>query len=247
VARFKPHRLNINCANIHEVKIGKLLGGASVRVVYEGDWNGNKVAVKVNRNRKETNIYHIYQTTREAAVLYALRRKPNINRIVGWCNETIVLELADGIVGVNRNKISVERTLQKLLDVAKGVQQVHAVNVTHGDIKGSQFLIGHNGHLLLGDFDMMKFTGLSNTNTKCKFMLPRGMGDIPQDERLDIGRVAIVLEGILENIDVKSTEYIAMKRLIAKAMNRNIYYRPSATEIVERIEATLSNYKKSRV
>ena len=237
VARFKPEHLDINCDNIHEVKIGKVLGSGSVREVYEGYWNGSKFALKISYKGK-----NISKTTQEAAVLYELRREPNIIRLVGWCNETIVLPKLDRKYADFR-KDSTERALQISLDIAKGVQQMHAINVTHGDIKWSQFLYDKRGKLLLGDLDLMQFTGFSNKNEKCKFMT-RGYG--PFDERSDIGRIALLLGDILKGINEKSIEHKAMEDLIEKASSSNMRHPPSATKIVKRIEAILRNYKTSQ-
>ena len=131
VARFKPERLDINCDNIHEVKIGKLLGSGSARVVYEGEWNGQSVALK-----KSHGTGRIKKIVQEAAVLYSLRRSRNTIHILGWCNKTIVLPKLD-ILDNQISKDPIKRALQKSLEFAKGVQQMHTIDVTHGDLKWS--------------------------------------------------------------------------------------------------------------
>ena len=47
IRNFKPEKLKINCDNIHEVKLGKLLGSGLKRKVYEGEFRRQQVAVKM--------------------------------------------------------------------------------------------------------------------------------------------------------------------------------------------------------
>ena len=248
VRLFRPEKLPINCNNINEVKIGKLIGKGSGREVYEGDWHGSKVAVKIDNDRA---VKRIDKITKEAAVLYKLRRYPNIIHIVGWCNTTIVLEKVDGNLGemINSQHISIERALEMSLDIAKGVQQMHTLPwgaVTHGDIKQNQFLYNRKGKILLGDLDRMEYTGLSNINEKCKFYSVKGDG--PFDEKVDIYWIAVIMRTISHRVNDDTSEYPqAVLDLVGEALDDNTIKRPSATEMVERIEAMLRNYKTSHV
>merc|ERR1712232_641434 len=126
VRKFKPDELEINCGNIHEVKIGKLLGSGGSRKVYEGEFHGRKVALKDSRVKSMRKITMI---TEEAALHFQLNGAPNIIPLLGWCNTTIVLDKAAGTLSeLIMNKmleISVESALKMALDIAKGLQQLH--------------------------------------------------------------------------------------------------------------------------
>ena len=79
VRQFRPEKLDINCENMHEVKIGKLLGAGALREVYEGEWHGKKVALKMVKSNTKNNIQKIIPA---AAVLFQLRESSNIVKIV---------------------------------------------------------------------------------------------------------------------------------------------------------------------
>ena len=70
----------------------------------------------------------------EATMLYKLRRSLSIIHFLGWCNETIVLQKLYRIHH-QYNKDPIERSLQKSLDLVKGVKQLYVINFTDRDIK----------------------------------------------------------------------------------------------------------------
>jgi len=244
IRQFRPERLAITCDNIHEVKIGRLLGTGEGREAHEGDWHGTKVAIKIpfeGNNYNGTLSGNEYdRMLKEASVLQRLERAPNINRILGWCNKTIVVEKAEGTLDkIIHHRLTAQRALEISLDIAKGVQQLHTLPigpVSHGDIKTSQFLYDSKGRIFLGDLNHMKYSGLSSTNTKCN----------PHDEE-DIHKIAGIMKGVLEKVEHKSRKYLqAMQDLIGEALDSDPVKRPSATEMTERIEAIGRKYGISR-
>ena len=253
VQKFRPEQLEINCDNIHRVKLRKLLGHGALRHTYEAKWQGKNVAVKVIHKHSKK---FVKQITLAAAVHFQLREASNFVHILGWCNSTIVLEKAMGnlLVAINHQMFSVERALQLSLDIVKGVQQLHTLPggpVTHGDIKLSQFLFDNQGKLHLSDLDRMHYTGYSNTNEKCKFIFNDVHNDDcgPFDEKFDINSTARVLQQLRRNsVKEETSKYPqAMNNLIDEAFNNDPAMRPSATSMVQRMSAILRDYIASHV
>jgi len=239
VRQFKPNKLEINCDNIHELKIGKLLGAGATAHVYEGHFHKKKVAVKIPKS-DHSSERTIKSCTAEAAVLYQLRRAPNVANLLGWCDDIMVLEKAAGnlkeLLTAKKMKGNMpeENSLKIALDITKGLQQLHAIHVTHNDVKPSQFLFTHQETVFLNDFGSMRFTGYSNSNTKCQFYVNRPFYSF-QDENVDILYTASFLFML-------RIRHPAMKDLIAEASDSDPVKRPSAAEMVKRIEAILGEH-----
>ena len=194
---------------------------------------------------------------------FQLRKASNFVPILGWCNTTIVLEQAIGTLSNTienakrrREKVSVERALEMSLDVVKGVQHMHTLPggpITHGDIDSKQFLFNKEGALMLSDLDRMQYTGYSSTNRKCQFrpevVAQRNYG--PFDEKYDINRTGLILQTLSSlpaiNEDEMDAYPQAMNNLIAETLHANPIKRPSASEMVQRINAILRHYKASHV
>jgi len=249
IRNFKPEELKINCDNIHEVKLGKLLGSGLKRKVYEGEFRGQQVAVKkVWHNPIKYRVRTMIML--EAATSFQLIGASNIASLLGWCDTTIVLSKAAGNLDqlIKEQEISVQRALKMALDLTKGVQQLHAVPMVHNDFFPHQILFTDEGTLLLSDFDSVFYAGNSNSGTKCR------------DTKDNIYRLALMLwmlrakerphrflwwkwmEPNRPPMEKMSDYPQAMQDLIVEAWDANPNKRPSATEMVQRIEAILHDY-----
>ena len=254
VQKFKPEELEINCDNIHEVKLGQLIGYGSYAEVFEGEWHGRKVALRKRKGKHFISKRNLDNTLEAAAVMFQLREAPNVVHLLGWCNATIVMNKADTILKkIMKRELSVARSLEISIDIAKGVQQLHELPmglVAHGDIKPTQFLVDEQGTILLGDFHKIHYIGYSNAITKCQFKWRDGN---IVDEKQDIHDIALIMwqlqSQIPPDIGPVTTEKMkdypqAMQDLIVEAWDTDPVKRPSATEMVHRIEAILRSYKE---
>ena len=264
VQKFKPEKLQINCDNIHEVKLGKLLGRGSWAEVFGGEWHGRKVAVRKLKAGNVMTERGLNDTLVATAVMFQLRKAPNVVHLLGWCDGTIVMNKADttltGMI-LTGQELSVVRSLEIALDIAKGVQQLHEHPmgpIAHGDIMPNQFLADEQGTILLGDFHKIHYAGYSNANIKCQY---KQHGTIV-DEKQDIHDIALIMWQLRSRLRVskecspnkyglkcpvkKMKDYPqAMQDLIVEAWDTDPVKRPSATEMVQRIEAILRSYKAS--
>lgn len=184
---FEPEKLMIHCGNIHEVRKGRKLGQGYWRKVYEGDFRGTRVAMKLVRQQHEKRRDIVTRHVQEAAMLFQLRNEPNVVHLLGWCNSTIIVDYVsdqlEALVFDRENDLPVERALELALDAAKGVAQLHQITagpIAHTDIQTRQFLINSQGVLLLNDFNRQKYAGPavsgSDRGKKCFFMTPVAKG-----------------------------------------------------------------------
>lgn len=290
VRLFKPEELEINCLNILQLKRGKKLGSGYWRKVYEAEWKGRKVAMKLVRNGLMSRSDIVQRHTREAAVLFQLRHSVNTVHLLGWCNTTIVVEfvpyLLEDLVFDTRNDLPVKRALELALDAARGVKELHEVPggpFAHTDIQTRQLLINDQGRLLLNDFNRMKYTGPcllpGQSHNKCLFRTPvaKGKWRSPQeyadeslDERLDIYSLSMLLwtlrsreppfedverddvyrdvvaKSIRPKVEMMSDFPKAMQDLIMEGWDQDPYKRPTAAQMVVRIQKILDDYNNGK-
>ena len=272
IAHFKPEALDITCSNIGELKMEEKMGNGQFRKVHKAKWHGKNVAVKEKLNDEKKKWYIQRSVMEEASVLFRLRDSPYISRLIGWCNSTLVLEYVPRTLHQllldEQEEISVREALKLGLNVAKGVEQVHQIGIAHGDIDSGQFLINDEGQVVLGDFNLMNSVGLGER--KCSFHGFLNYGapeeDNPDeiyDEKIDIYHVAFVLWQLrarrepFDDLNAIGRRVIAgerpdiglmndypqeMTNLIVEAWDGDPTKRPSASDLVKRIEAILQTY-----
>ena len=212
VQHFDPEDLPLTCANMHELEKGELVGHGNFRQVYKAMWNGRPVAIKELLPKFHSDAGKMQSIIKEVAVHYQLRHASNILELLGWCNGTVVLEYApmtlDELIWKTVSEpFSVQRSIKLGLDVVRGIAQLHNVPhgpVAHGDIAYFQFLVAPDGRVLLGDFDLIEFTGTNATGHPCRFQkqaaYARGKWHAPEekqrhfvDEKIDLYGAALLL------------------------------------------------------
>jgi hypothetical protein len=202
---FNPDKLEINCSNWDQLKMGKVLGHGRSGQAVEATWRGNKVAVKqsLNSNRPRS---HPKEVLRVAALNYKLVHSENIVKIIGMCDSSLVFEYVPTTLKslvFGEEKLSVKKSLSLGLDMVKGLAQLHAIGpVVHADLSISQYLVNPNGKVQLSDLESSRYVGLDKNGNKCtywkkaggKFNSPERMaGSAELDEKDDIYRNALAL------------------------------------------------------
>ena len=227
---------------------------------------------------------------KEASVLFQLLNSPNVVKMLGWCNSTIIVEYVseflEDIVFNPNQELSVQRALEYALDASKGVAQLHASAggpFAHTDIQTRQFLINDRGTVLLNDFNRIKYSGphllIGKEETKCNYRTPvaKGKWRSPEeyadskklDEKVDVYSLSMVLwslrsrekpfedierdvvysdvveKGIRPDIEKMSDFPPAMQELIIQGWDQDPTRRPTAQQMVYRIEAILNTENPS--
>jgi serine/threonine protein kinase len=187
--------------------------------VYKAKWKDSKtglerlVAVKIVKEKLLARSDIIPRHVEEAAVMFPIRKEPNVVALLGWCNSTVIVDYIphalDEFIFDTQVDISVQKALELALDAAKGLYQLHAAPggpFAHADLQPRQFLLNTNGILLLNDFNRVRYTGPSllkgEENLQCLFQNSvakgkwRALEEYARqqlDEKLDIYSLALVL------------------------------------------------------
>ena len=169
---------------------------------------------------KEYFNFHYDIVRRDALVMERLTKSPHVLPLHGHCGFAVVVPWADGgtfgnaLENINsegdtswRNMSSVER-LKYAMDAAKGLADVHDIDVVHGDLTVNQYLVG-NGTLQLGDFNrgiLLRKNSTDSNNSFCTFVelqpfatmsAPEVYKNEPKTSAIDVWSLGSVLYHIL--------------------------------------------------
>uniref|UniRef100_A0AAV1UZH2 Protein kinase domain-containing protein n=1 Tax=Peronospora matthiolae TaxID=2874970 RepID=A0AAV1UZH2_9STRA len=214
VARFKPAELELNCQNMEQLEITGYIGKGFWREVFKAKWNGRDVAVKRVKEKLMSRPDIVIRHVEECATIFPIRNDPNIVKLVGWCETTVVVDYLphplDLLLFDSNESVPVRRALELARDAARGVAQLHNAPggpFAHTDLQSRQFLINANGTLQLNDFNRVKYAGPrlvdgKPTDEMCMFdaSVAKGKWRSPEeyqflqlDEKLDIYSLSLVL------------------------------------------------------
>ena len=153
------------------------LGEGSFAKVYKGRYDGKPCAVKVFKEevlKRELST----EPANEVEILSKVQH-PNIVRMYGmWLDPhkeramAIVMELCDEslydfIRKYRGEKVSIEKKLHILQDIARGMVYLHSQNIIHGDLRSSNTLLCHAEDKTvakLADFAMAKLLDTDSQN-----------------------------------------------------------------------------------
>lgn len=169
--------VHIDFANDLQVDEGEPLGKGAFGTVYLAKWKGKAVAVKklhtTQLTKKERKMF-----VRETLVLSLLGEHPNIVQLFGYTLSpaSLVMEyVPNGSLSYLLHycddpaveaKITDGRIkLNILLGIAHGMTQLHACNVTHGDLKPQNVLLTDDFHAKIADFGLATFRAKSASTT----------------------------------------------------------------------------------
>ncbi|KAF9777371.1 kinase-like domain-containing protein [Thelephora terrestris] len=117
--------------------------------VWKGTHNGRKVCIKRLR-LSEQSREAVEKAFCKEAITWKRFEHPNVVAFIGATRNPLQFVSEANRVGL-------------LLDVAEGLDYIHANHTTHGDLKGPNILIDHTGHACLADFGLASVVrGLSS-------------------------------------------------------------------------------------
>jgi tRNA A-37 threonylcarbamoyl transferase component Bud32 len=246
-----------------EIAINELIGQGNCGDICSGNWKDQKVIVKTIKGTFSDDEYALL--IREAKILSLLKHS-SITSFYGAVldkqNPCVVLEyLERGLLSdvLKNTPLDFATKKQIALDVAEGLQYLHAKNIIHGDLRCETVGLDKNWHAKLTDF------GLSNTliNTiatiklskyKSQFLAPElflrdgrpmeatdtynyglFMFELFTDRKIPLQDMLQVMseQPGLKNLNLP-IEYM---NIIAKCVNKNPEERPKLIDVIKQIEA----------
>ncbi|KAF9785470.1 kinase-like domain-containing protein [Thelephora terrestris] len=132
------------------------VGGGGFSDVWKGIHNGRKVCIKDPRFHVQ-NREAVKKSFCKEAITWKRLEHPNVVSFIGvtqnplqivseWMPNGTVREYVNENPGANRVGL--------LLDVAEGLNYLHASHTTHGDLKGPNILVDCTGRACLADFGL---------------------------------------------------------------------------------------------
>ncbi|KZT26137.1 kinase-like protein [Neolentinus lepideus HHB14362 ss-1] len=173
---------------IHE---HKKLGQGGFAAVYQGDWKGTTVAVKVIDNAVHERVFR-----KEISVWKNLRH-PNILQFLGACYTgergfavCVYKENGDVLNYLQTNPDT--NRIQLPYEASKGLSYLHGQRVIHGDLKANNILVDAHGRACLCDFGLAqvkaqtKSLASSQNVGTARWASPEQMSGSPLNEKTDI-------------------------------------------------------------
>ncbi|XP_006648463.3 probable serine/threonine-protein kinase SIS8 [Oryza brachyantha] len=190
-----------------DLHIGERIGLGSYGEVYHADWNGTEVAVKKFLDQDLSGVA-LDQFKCEVGIMSRLRH-PNVVLFLGYVtqppNLSILTEyLPRGslyrLLHRPNSQIDETRRLKMALDVAKGMNYLHASHPTivHRDLKSPNLLVDKNWVVKVSDFGMSRLkhhTFLSSKSTAGtpEWMAPEVLRNEPSNEKCDVYSFGVIL------------------------------------------------------
>ncbi|KAF0934160.1 hypothetical protein E2562_023423 [Oryza meyeriana var. granulata] len=190
-----------------DLHIGERIGLGSYGEVYHADWNGTEVAVKKFLDQDLSGVA-LDQFKCEVGIMSRLRH-PNVVLFLGYVtqppNLSILTEyLPRGslyrLLHRPNSQIDETRRLRMALDVAKGMNYLHASHPTivHRDLKSPNLLVDKNWVVKVSDFGMSRLkhhTFLSSKSTAGtpEWMAPEVLRNEPSNEKCDVYSFGVIL------------------------------------------------------
>mmetsp|Transcript_27572 Transcript_27572/g.66274 ORF Transcript_27572/g.66274 Transcript_27572/m.66274 type:complete len:986 (-) Transcript_27572:1744-4701(-) len=204
-----PDDFLISCNDIGNIRLIKRLGEGKRKITDQGKWNDSDVVVKHLRLEKRTTEKDRDASDRffmrEVLTLHQLRNAPNVMQILGWCNNTMVVDgvmmrsLVDLLQDAQVHGMTTRRKLEMSLDVARAIQEVHKLGLVHNDIKPIHFLVNDAGKIFLDDFDQVVFPNAGKPGNRFstnQFRPPEEYAGKAKDLSADIYVVSLILWSI---------------------------------------------------
>lgn len=156
---FTPHSSE-NLRVLGRFRLLRKLGAGSLGEVYLGEADKKRYAIKILPKDVSQDHHAQIRFMREAQ-LGAKIQHPHLIRCLAFLKDPktniryLVMEYASGgsvqAVLHREKKLPLKRATQIVLDVARGLEELHSRGYVHRDVKPSNILLGRDGTAKLGD------------------------------------------------------------------------------------------------
>ncbi|XP_015163247.1 serine/threonine-protein kinase STY46-like isoform X2 [Solanum tuberosum] len=143
--------------DLRRLTIGQAFALGSFGKLYKGTYNGEDVAIKL-LERPEYDLAKV--------MMLANLKHPNIVRFIGACRKAMVwcilTEYARGgsvrqfLTRQQNRAVPLKLAVKQVLDVARGMEHVHGLNLIHRDLKSDNLLIAADKSIKIADFGVAR-------------------------------------------------------------------------------------------
>lgn len=189
-----------------DVVLLRQLGQGGMGKVYRASWRGSDVPVAVKLLRKQLRGHPTAAARfRQEAALLARMRHPGVVAVHGIGllpdgGHFLVMDLIEGSDLGRQHRPPAAEVLRWVAEAADAIEYAHRAGVVHCDLKPSNLLLGHNGHIVVSDFGLARSLagdGATHGGT-VGFMAPEQVDpDGRISPRTDVYGLGAVLEALL--------------------------------------------------
>ncbi|KAJ7651216.1 kinase-like domain-containing protein [Roridomyces roridus] len=158
-------KLYPRCFTLTDLEQERLVDGGSFSDVYQGYLHGQCVAVKMMRVFDQSDIEAVLKCFGREAIIWRQLSHPNLLPFYGLykfhqrlCLVSPWMENGH-IRGFLKNQsCDTNRLLSMILDMARGLEHLHAKGIVHGDLKGDNIFVTPSLRACIADFGLSSIT-----------------------------------------------------------------------------------------
>jgi hypothetical protein len=196
---------------LNELEIGQEIGEGTYGRVCVGKWKKYRVALKFCQNRGKMEEF-----LREANLMISLPPYPNVVRMYGvsidGTQPIIVMEYCAGgsldkLLYDKQERISNERKIGWVHEIAEGMRHLHKYNIVHRDLAARNILLSQpypsDAHLKISDFGMSRMLQQDiegktmNKVGPIRWMAPESVGQQVYSKKSDVWMFGILVYEIV--------------------------------------------------
>ena len=163
--------------DLSRLTIGQAFAQRFFGNLYNGTYNGEDVAIKLLERPEHAleKAHFIEQQFQHEVRMLANLKHPNVLRFVGACRKTLVLYIVTEyasrgsvrqFLAKRQNRaVPLKLVVKHALDVAKGMEYVHGLNLIHRDLKSDNLLIAADKSIKIADFGVARIDVLTEGMT----------------------------------------------------------------------------------
>ncbi|KAI3814748.1 hypothetical protein L1987_14392 [Smallanthus sonchifolius] len=195
--------------DLRKLNMGPAFAQGAFGKLYKGTYNGEDVAIKL-LEKPENDLDRaqlMEQQFQQEVMMLARLKHPNIVRFIGACRKPmvwcIVTEYAKGgsvrqfLTKRQNRSVPLKLAVKQALDVARGMEYVHALGLIHRDLKSDNLLIPADKSIKIADFGVARIEvqteGMTPETGTYRWMAPEMIQHRPYTQKVDVYSFGIVL------------------------------------------------------
>ena len=243
----------------HNVIIHQELGSGSYGTEYQVSSDGNLMAGKVLHDKllpAGEKLHKMIEQFKSDCFLAVKMHHPHVVKYIGMCNKPpykfpmLLQEFAAENLALflerTKNTLTFAHKLKLSLEMASGLEYLHARLIVHKNLHPSNVLIDKDGHVKISDFitpqlDDIQFSPQNNSVYIAPEVLESHKYFSCESDVFSLGVLNLHLftevtltAGKLQET-VQDVKYKPLKQLICSCISDNVMDRPNATQVCQQI------------